>query len=82
MDASFDECLLELIDEDTGAGGLFNVSIKETVLRFLSRMWVLEALIEFNHKGVPSDKVGGLWDLSEELELVLHPLLGSSPHEP
>ena len=63
MDASFDEHLLELIDEDTGASDLFNVSIKETVLCFLSHVWILKSLIEFGHEGVPSGKVGGLWDL-------------------
>ena len=81
MDASFDECLLELIDENLGAGGLFNVSIEETVLCFLSCMGVLEALVELHNESVPSGEVGGLWVLPNEFKLVFHPLLGSSPHE-
>ena len=80
-DASFDERFFKFIDEDTGAGGLFDVSIEETVLRLLSHVGVLESLIEFGHESIPSGEMGGLWDLPNELELVLHPLLGPSPHE-
>ena len=80
-DSAFDECFLELVDEDAGAGGLFNVSIEETVLCLLSRVWVLEPFIEFDHEGIPGGEVGRLWDLPDELELILHPLLGSAPHE-
>ena len=80
-DPSFDKRLFELVDEDTGAGGLFNVSIEETILRLLSRVGVLESFIEFGHEGIPSGEVGGLWDLPDEFELILHPLLGPSSHE-
>ena len=81
MDSPFNACFFELIDVNPGAGGLFDISIVEAILGFLLSMWVLESYIKFLYESIPSRKVGRLGVLSNEFQLVFHPLLCSAPHE-